>query len=284
MSHNISGTARIAAVTVPDDGEVAAASAPGIPASRVTLEESLVNLYDNVLAAQAGYNGYMDRREVEYSNGALRVGPYGRLVLADANGVFWTFDQLTPVVLTPTLVLNAWHFVYVETSTTGVRTYTVNQDEPDAQLLFSGVDPLKRYIGCFRTTSVVAVVIPSVYLNGRYRVINNTLSTLSLDLTGLSTTAISVTHGAPTTARTLHLYLDFITVPDVDQTQEFIFEDGSVIPTFVYDKFRYNAAAGVGMAYSAKIVLPIGRAILFKVRRGLTAFSHNYLQLIGFEE
>lgn len=168
MSHTVTPVAKPATITVPDDGEAAVATAPGVPASRVTLEEVVQALADNTAAALAGAHGFIDRRElvVTYA-GVLRVGPFGRLVLDRADGTREVFSSVAPITITPgSLSANTHYYVYAWNNA-GVLSWLVSATVPDDALQWKSDDatPTHRYIGSFKTT-FTATLMPQVLTGG----------------------------------------------------------------------------------------------------------------------
>lgn len=108
---------------------------------------------------------------------AVTVGAISSLCVRDATGTWRPYYVAAETTLTlahvegaPAALSNsAWYYVYAYSDGTTTLKFLINTTAPDATGLWqsAGGDALRRYIGCFRTTSGGAPIAVTAY-RGRY--------------------------------------------------------------------------------------------------------------------
>ncbi len=167
MSHFLTPADSLDAIAVPDDGEAAVATAPGVPASRVTLEEVVQALANRDEWIRRSLQGTLKSQPwLRIREGAtdLEIGACTELVLGE--------DRLSGA--SATLALGAlpadvWRYVYAYNDG-GALEYEISATAPEAGLVFkSGAGGTNyRYVGAFRTT-LLGLVVPFQLVRGRAR-------------------------------------------------------------------------------------------------------------------
>jgi hypothetical protein len=148
MSHALSPVDAFDSITVPDDGEAAVATAPGVPASRVTLEEVVQNLANRDEWIRRSLQGTLKSPpSLRIREGAsnIEIGALTELVLGE--------DRLSGTATTlalGTLPADVWRYVYAYNDG-GALEYELSASAPEAGLVFKTGDTTRRYIGAFRS-------------------------------------------------------------------------------------------------------------------------------------
>lgn len=172
MSHFLTPVDAFASIEVPDDGEAAAASAPGVPASRVTLEEvvqALANRDEWIRRSLQGTLKSPPWLRIREGASNLEYGPCTELVLGE--------DRLSGAAGTlplGTLPADSWRYVYAFNDG-GALEYEVSATAPEAGLVFKTGDATRRYVGAFRTT-LLGLIVPFHLVRGRARQIHRVLN------------------------------------------------------------------------------------------------------------
>lgn len=165
MSHALTASDAFGTVTVPDDGEAAVATAPGVPASRVTLEEVIQNLANRDEWLRRSMHGTLKSPPtLRIREGAtvLDFGACTELVLGE--------DRLSGAAGTlalGTLPADVWRYIYAYNDG-GALEYELSATAPEAGLVFKSGDTTRRYLGAFRTT-LLGLVVPFSNVRGSAR-------------------------------------------------------------------------------------------------------------------
>lgn len=172
MSHFLTPVDSLDAIAVPDDGEAAVATAPGVPASRVTLEEVVQALANRDEWIRRSLQGTLKSPPwLRIREGAtdLEIGACTELVLGENR-----LSGAATTLALGTLPANVWRYVYAWNDG-GALEYEISATVPEAGLVFKTGDTTRRYIGAFRTT-LLGLVVPFQLVRGRARQIHRVLS------------------------------------------------------------------------------------------------------------
>lgn len=165
MSHTLTPVDDLTTIEVPDDGEAAVATAPGVPASRVTLEEVVQGLANRDEWLRRSMQGTLKSPPwLRIREGATTIefGACTELVLGDSR-----LTGAAGSLALGTLPANVWRYVYVWDDG-GALEYEISATAPEAGLVFKTADTTRRYIGAFRTT-LLGLVVPFHLVRGRAR-------------------------------------------------------------------------------------------------------------------
>lgn len=131
---------------------------------------------------------------------AVTVGAISSLCVRDATGTWRPYYVAAETTLTlahvegaPAALSNStWHYVYAYSDGTTTLRFIINTTAPDATGLWqsAGGDALRRYLGCFRTTSGGAP-IPVRAVRGVYRYDISEIAAAALQ-------ALNITSAVPT--------------------------------------------------------------------------------------
>jgi hypothetical protein len=172
MSHFLTPVDAFASIEAPDDGEAAVATAPGVPASRVTLEEvvqALANRDEWIRRSLQGTLKSPPWLRIREGATTLEFGACTELVLGE--------DRLSGAAGTlalGTLPADVWRYVYAWNDG-GALEYEISATAPEAGLVFKTGDASRRYIGSFRTT-LLGLIVPFHLVRGRARQIHRVLN------------------------------------------------------------------------------------------------------------
>lgn len=177
MSTSIATTAQYtsASATVPEDGDDLDAA---------VVEAAFQVALDRAHYARGGLWGqHLAAERFGVSPGgtstvfAVTIGAISSLCVRDSSGTWrpYTVSSETTLDLgdvegTPAALSNStWYYVYAYSDGTTTLKFLINTTAPDATGLWqsAGGDALRRYLGCFRTTSGGAPIAVTAY-RGRY--------------------------------------------------------------------------------------------------------------------
>ena len=153
---------------------------------------------------------------------AVTVGAISSLCVRDATGTWRPYYVAAETTLTlahvegaPAALSNStWYYVYAYSDGTTTLKFLINTTAPDATGLWqsAGGDALRRYIGCFRTTSGGAP-IPVRAVNGRYTYRISSI-TSAYSITSITSaqafTDLSLASVVPPHARIAHLLIEAV--------------------------------------------------------------------------
>jgi len=145
MSHSLTGVDAFDAITVPDDGEAAVATAPGVPASRVTLEEVVQNLANRDEWLRSSLNGHCEvLPTIRFEGGVLGV------YVSKITGLHLGGQRLSTALTTYvalTLATGWWH-LYAHNNA-GVIAFEASATGPEEGLVFKTGDTTRRFLCSF---------------------------------------------------------------------------------------------------------------------------------------
>lgn len=173
MSHTLTETRVFEPVVVPDDGEAAVASAPGVPASRVTLEEVIQTLTNRTASLLAGRHGQVEGLQADITASGtdrtwtLRCAKLLAITRAGGSGLLDPFVVGSPLALSlGTLGASDEYFVYAYNAG-GTLTLEVSGTAPEPSLDFKSGDTSRVYLGSFLTDGA-GRAIPQSQCGRRY--------------------------------------------------------------------------------------------------------------------
>ena len=171
--HAITPVSTFDTVTVPDDGEPCVATAPGAPATNITLEEVVQNLANRTQWLHDGpYHGFVSHRSLRTVHvGAARnltLGAYHRITLENAGTIrLYSSPASSTTITTAGLAANTWYYVYCYNDGTATLAFDVSTTAPDISNTFKTGDATRRYLGCF-TTESASKIVPFMMSDGDY--------------------------------------------------------------------------------------------------------------------
>lgn len=145
MSHTLTASDAFDTVTVPDDGEAAVATAPGVPASRVTLEEVIQNLANRDEWLRTSLNGHCEvLPTIRFESGVLGV------YISQITGLHLGGQRLSTTLTTYvalSLATGWWH-LYARNNA-GSIAFEVSATGPEEGLVFKSGDTSRRFLCSF---------------------------------------------------------------------------------------------------------------------------------------
>lgn len=238
--HAITPVATFDSITVPDDGEPCVATAPGAPATNVTLEEVVQSLANRSEYLKAGpYHGFVETRSIRVSDSrTVQLMPYGRISL-EASGVMRTYASggTATTVSTAGLAANTWYYVYCYNDGSATLALEYSTTTPGNSLQYKSTDSTRAYLGCFRTDST-SQPIPMESANGKYtfRAGFDVLTFSALVIADAHTGArTSYSHKAPQTARVVQVQARLNVHNDPLLTPGYIYHPADGFPTYTLD-------------------------------------------------
>lgn len=283
--HAITPVSTFDTVTVPDDGEPCVATAPGAPATNITLEEVVQNLANRSQYNHDGpWHGFVQTRAIRVSDArVVQLMPYGRIGLENAGVMRLYAGPSTATTVTPgALAANTWYYIYCYNDGTATLALEVVTTVPGNSLLFKSTDATRAYLGCFRTDAG-SLPIPMESVNGKYtfRVGFDAAASAALAIADTHTGARgSHAHKAPLHARVVRMRARLNVNNDTGSRQGKIFHVGDAFST--HELEVTGVAVGDIRAY-AEVELAAGQSTDIDLETS-TASATLWVVLTGFTE
>jgi hypothetical protein len=283
--HALTPVSTFDGITVPDDGEPCVATAPGAPATNVTLEEVIQSLANRTEYVKNGpYHGFVETRSIRVSDSrVVQLMPYGRISL-EASGTMRTYasGSTATTVTLPGLAANTWYYVYCYNDGTATLALEVSTDVPTNSLLFKSTDTTRAYLGCFRTDAG-SLPIPMESVNGKYtlRAGFDAAAFTALTIVSVHTGArASYSHKAPLHARVVQVQARLNVNNDAALRYAELYHPADAIATYTLDVY----GVGVGdVREFATVEIAAGQATQIGVFTS-TASATAQVVLAGFTE